>query len=65
MLRNKYKIEEDSTDVAWIYDLYSSQLQRELAASKRLIGKGLQHVVAGLVPMLYENIGPHCKGLAC
>ena len=51
MLRNKYK-KEDSMDVAWIYDLYSSPLQQEQAASKRLTGKGLQHVVAGLVPLL-------------
>ena len=27
VLCNKYRIEEDSTDVAWIYDTYSSQLQ--------------------------------------
>ena len=56
MLRNEYKIEDHSIDIAWIYDLYSSQLQQELAASKRLAAKGLQHVVAGLVPLLYGNI---------
>ena len=59
VLRNKYEIEEDSTDVAWIYDTYSSQLQRELAASKRLTGKGLQNAVAGLVPLLYGNVSTH------
>ena len=59
MLHNKYKIDEDSTDVAWIYDQYSSQLQRELAASKRLTDKGLQDVVSGLAPLLYENIHAH------
>ena len=59
MLHNKYEIEEDSTDVAWIYDTYSSQLQQELAASKRLTGKGLQHVVAGFVPLLYGNVCMH------
>ena len=59
MLHNKYKIEEGSTDVAWIYDQYSSQLQQELAASKRLTGKVLPHVVAGLVPLLYGNVCTH------
>ena len=59
MLHNKYEIEEYSTDVAWIYDTYSRQLQRELAASQRLTGKGLQHVVAGLVPLLYGNVSTH------
>ena len=57
MLRDKYKIEEDNTDVAWIYDEYSSKLQQDLVASKRLTEKGLQHVVMGLVPLLYGRIG--------
>ena len=59
MLHNNYKTEDNSAEVAWIYDYYSNQLQRDLVASKRLATKGLQHVIAGLVPLLYGNIRVH------
>ena len=59
VLHNKYEKEEDSTYVAWIYDTYSSHLQPELAANKRLTGKGLQNAVAGLEPLLYGNVSMH------
>ena len=59
VLCNKYKIEEDSTDIACIYDTYSSQLQQELAPNKRLTGKGLQNAAAGLLPLLYGNVSTH------